>query len=102
MPADFVSVAEQEAQFIRQSLAAVDKSGRYVQIRLWIVRTLAIAAGLWFAFDRRHASTLLDVECTVVLILGLIMGVCTERIRSTMNSNTKAVLQALEEAKLRA
>ncbi len=89
----------QQAESIRRSLARIDKNAKIGKYRLIAVRVLAVVGILWFAFDNKHFATLLDVECTIVIVLGLIMAVCTERIRSAINGNTLAVLQAIEEAR---
>ena len=91
----------QQADSVRRSLARIEKSGKVVMYRLIAVRVLAVVGVLWFAFSSRHAPTLLDVECTVVILVGLIVAVCTERIRSALNANTVAVLQAIEESRSR-
>ena len=91
----------QQAESIRLSLARIEKTGKFVKYRLLTIRVLALLGALWFAFDSHHASSLLDVECTVVILVGLIVAVCTERVRSAINANTLAVLQAIEESRSR-
>ena len=91
----------QQAESIRLSLARIEKTGKLVKYRLLAIRVLALFGALWFAFDSRHASSLLDVECTVVILVGLIVAVYTERVRSAINANTLAVLQAIEESRSR-
>ena len=99
MPSNVQVDDVQQAESIRRSLARIDKSAKIGKYRLIAVRVLAVVGILWFAFDNKHFATLLDVECTIVIVLGLIMAVCTERIRSAINGNTIAVLQAIEESR---
>ena len=101
MPSNVEFDDVQQAESVRRSLARIEKSGKLVKYRLIAIRVLALLGALWFAFDSRHSSTLLDVECTVVILVGLIVAVCTERIRSAINTNTLAVLQAIEESRSR-
>ena len=99
MPSNVQADDVQQAESIRRSLARIDKSAKIGKYRLIAVRVLAVSGLLWAAFDNNHFATLLDVECTIIIVLSLIMAVCTERIRSAINGNTLAVLQAIEESR---
>ena len=92
---------DSSADFLRSTLAVVETRGRNFRLRLIGVRILAICVALWFAFGTGHAATLLDVECTVLIVVAAMLAVCTERIRSTANDNTRSVLQAVEDLRLR-
>jgi len=88
----------QRAESIRRALAKIEKHAKILKIRAVILRGLAVVAAVWFALDTRHPLTLLGVECRVIIVLGLLMGVCTERVRSAVNKNTRVVLEAIQES----
>ena len=88
----------QRAEFIRHALAEIEKHARLVKIRAIALQGAAIAAAVWFALDTTHPLTLLGVECRVIIVLGLVMGVCTERIRSVVNKNTRLILEAIQDS----
>ena len=89
----------QRGESIRRALARIEKHERIVKIRAVVIRVLALAAAVWFALDTRHPLTLLGVECRVIILLALVMGVCTERVRLAVNQNTRTVLEAIEESR---
>ena len=89
----------QRAESIRRALDRIEKHSNMLKIRTIVLRTLAVVAAVWFALDTKHPLTLLGVECRVIIVLGLLIGVCTERVRSALNQNTRVVLSAIEESR---
>jgi uncharacterized lipoprotein YajG len=41
----------------------------------------------------------LGVECTIIIMVGMIAAVCTAKLRYQMDRNTKAILQAIAETR---
>jgi hypothetical protein len=50
-------------------------------------------AAFWLAF--KPTSPEMKIECTVIIFVGLISGVCTMKILALINKNTKAILGAI-------
>ncbi len=83
----------EEQLFIRKALASVEKAERFQRIKQILVTVLAFIAAFWLAL--RRPSSELNVECTVIIFVGLIMAVCTAKIMSLINKNTKAILRSI-------
>ncbi len=81
--------------FIRRALADVEKTQRFQRVRQIILTILAFAFAFWLAF--KPSGPELQIECTVIIMLGLVAGVCTAKVMSLNNRNTKAILQAIAE-----
>lgn len=88
----------QRAESIRHALAKIEKHAKVVKIRAIVFQGAAVVAAVWFALDTRHPLTLPGVECRVIIVLGLLMGVCTERVRSVVNKNTRVILEAIQQS----
>jgi len=56
---------------------------------------LAFAAAFWLAFQPSGPG--LNVECTAIILVGLMLAVCTAKIMSLMNKNTTSVLRAIAD-----
>ena len=84
----------QEQLFLRNALASVDKAERFARFKRIGVSVLAFAAVFWL-IALRPPSPELGVECTVIIILGLALAICTARVLSVVNKNTKTILQAI-------
>ncbi|HEX4748369.1 MAG TPA: hypothetical protein VH302_02405 [Bryobacteraceae bacterium] len=85
----------QEEMFIRKALAKVDKAARYQLIKQIVVSVLAFAFAGWLA--GRSPSSELKIECTLIIMGGLIAAICTTKIMSLVNRNTRTILQAMAE-----
>ncbi len=89
-----------ETLFVQKALAAVEKSEKIHRYKLIAIQVLAFAAAAWFGIFRQvQLDRYLGVECTVIIMVGMIAGVCTAKIRYQMDQNTKAILQAIGETK---
>ncbi len=88
------SAEPEEQRFVEKALASVEKARRFQRIKQIVFTTLACIAALWLAFSPSRPELGLE---TVVIAVGLIVGVCTTKIMSLINRNTKAVLQAIAE-----
>lgn len=81
--------------FVRKALAEVEKAQRFQRIKQILVTVLALAAAFWLAFKQPGPE--LQVECTFVILIGMMLAVCTAKIMSLINKNTRAVLQAIAD-----
>ena len=88
------AAADQE-DFIRKSLASVDKAYRIQRIKQIVVTVLAFIAAFWLAFKAPGPE--LQIECTIIILIGMIAAVCTAKIKSLIDKNTRAILQAIAE-----
>lgn len=82
-----------EQLFVQKAIQAVEKAERYQKIKQTVVRILAFGAAFWLAF--RPSSKELGIECTIIIFVGLIAAICTSKILSAINKNTKDILQAI-------
>ena len=58
------------------------------------ITVFAFIAAFWLAM--RQPSAELGVECTIIIFVGLMLGVCTAaKMMSLINKNTKTILQAI-------
>ncbi len=87
------SLEPEERLFIEKALASVEKATRIQRIKQIVVTILAFVAAFWLAL--KPAGPELNVACTVIILVGLMMAVCTAKIRSLINANTNAILQAI-------
>jgi hypothetical protein len=84
-----------EEIFIRKALKSVEKAEKFQRIKQIVVTCLAFLAAFWLA--SKGPSPELNIECTVIICLGLIAAVCTAKILALINKNTKAVLLAIAD-----
>ncbi len=89
------AVGQEEEVFLRKALADVEKATRFQRAKQIVVTVLAFAAAFWLA--SKGPSTELNIECTVIILVGLMLAVCTAKIMSLINRSTKAVLRAVAE-----
>jgi hypothetical protein len=88
------NVDSEEHVFIRKTLAAVEKAERFERIKQVVVTVLAFGAAFWLLGSKGPSSEL-NIECTILIMVGMMLAVCTTKILSSINRNTKAVLQAI-------
>ena len=79
--------------FVTTALAAAERAQRWSQIRMIVTMVAAATAAIWLA--SRAASPELGIECTIVIVVGAMIGAATAKIRSHLQQNTTLVLQAL-------
>lgn len=84
----------EEDVFIRRALASVEKAERLGRIKEIVATVLAFGALIWLT--ERSPGRELRLE-PVLIGAGLIAAVCTAKIKTLVNQNTKAVLQAISE-----
>lgn len=89
----------EEKLFIERALASVEKARRYQRIKQIVVTVLAFVAAGWFALKPDGPE--LNVECTIIILVGMMLAVCTTKIMFLINKNTKAILQAISELQQR-
>ena len=82
-----------EQLFIQRALAGVEKAERYQNIKRLVATLFIIAFALQFAF--RPTSSEMRIEATIMIFVGLVAVICTTRILSRVNKNTKDILQAM-------
>ena len=87
---DRTSGKPEEQRFLERALASVEKERRFQLIKQIAVTTFAIVAAFWLAM--KPPSPELNVECTVIIILGLIAGICTAKIMSLINRHTEGCI----------
>ena len=88
--------ASAREEFVRKALAEVEKAHKVQRIKQLIVTGLAFAAALWLV-GFKGPSRELQIECTIIIVLGLALAVCTAKILSAIARNTKAILQAIAD-----
>jgi hypothetical protein len=88
----------EEEVFIRKALASVEKAERYGQVKQVVVTVLALGAAFWLT--ERSPGRELRLE-PVLIGAGLIAAVCTAKIRTLINRNTKTVLEAIADLQRR-
>src|SRR5579875_2842669 len=81
--------------FIRKALAEVETAHRLQRIKQIAVSVLAFAAAFWLA--SKQPSPELGIECTIIIVVCLALGVCTAKIKSLINKNTRTILQAIAD-----
>jgi hypothetical protein len=84
----------EEDVFIRRALASVEKAERLGRVKEIVATVLAFGAFIWLT--ERSPGRELRLE-PVLIGAGLIAAVCTAKIKTLVNQNTKAVLQAISE-----
>ncbi len=84
----------EEDVFIRNALAGVEKAERYGRVKEVVATILAFGAVI--SLTKRSPGRELRLE-PVLIGAGLIAAVCTAKIKTWINQNTKEVLQAISE-----
>ena len=89
----------EESVFVRQALEHVEKAQKYMRVRQIVVTVLACAGAVWVAFQ--PTGTGRNGAYTVIILVGLMLGVCTAKIMSLINKNTSAILRAIADLQRR-
>lgn len=84
----------EEDVFIRKALASVEKAEQYSRVKQIVVTILAFGGVFWLT--ERGPGQALRLE-PVLIGAALIAGVCTAKLKTLINRNTKAVLQAISD-----
>ena len=88
-------MSTQEQLFISKALASVEKAEKLQRIRLIVVTAMAFAGAFWFAF--RAPAAEVNLECTLFVGIGLMVAICTAKIMTLINRNTRTILQAIHD-----
>ncbi len=88
-------MSNDEQLFIRKALANVEKSEKYQRIKQIVATVLAFVAAI--LLTERSPSPELKLEVTILIGVGLIAAVCTSKIMTLINRNTKSLLQAIAD-----
>lgn len=86
--------AADQQRFIRDALAGAEKAEKLQRIKLIAVTVLAFG-GCFYAFDQPVSAQ--RTAFTVVIVVGLMLGVCTAKILASITKNTRLILQAFSE-----
>ena len=92
-------MSNEEQQFIRKALADVEKAEQYQWIKQIVAAVLTLGAGI--LLTEQSPSTELKLEVTILIGVGLIAAVCTAKIMTLINRNTKSVLRAIADLQQR-
>ena len=85
----------EEETFVRKALASVERAEKIQNIRRIVLMVLAFAGAGWLASTSPSAG--LNVSYIELMGVALIAAICTSKIMSLVNRNTKAVLQAIAD-----
>ena len=88
-------MSNDEQLFIRKALASVEKAEKHQRIKQIVATVLTFGAAIWLT--ERSPSPELKLEVTILIGVGLIAAVCTAKILTLINRNTKSVLQAIAD-----
>jgi hypothetical protein len=89
----------EESVFVRKALEDVEKAAKYQRVKQIVATLLAFAAAVWVAFQPSGSGG--NGAYTVIILTGLMLAVCTAKIKSLMNKNTSAVLRAIADLQRR-
>lgn len=89
----------EESVFVRRALENIEKAQKYMRVRQIVVTVLMFAGAIWVAFQ--PTGTGRNGAYTVIILVGLMLGVCTAKIMSLMNKNTSAILRAIADLQRR-
>ncbi len=87
------SIDPNEEAFVQRALAAATRAQRWDRARIVLNVVAAFSAAIWLV--SRPSSPELGVECTILIVVGTMLGVVTAKLRSLINRNTSVVLQAI-------
>ncbi len=82
--------ASGEQLFIRNALASVERAARFQRIKQIVVSVIIFPAVYYLMESPREHPTF-----TVVGVVGLMLAACTVKIMLQLNSNARAILQAI-------
>jgi hypothetical protein len=87
------SIDPNEEAFVQHALAAATRAQRWDRARIVVTLCAAFTAVFWLA--SRPSSSELGIECTILIVVGTMLGVVTAKLRSLINRNTRVVLEAI-------
>lgn len=93
-----------ELSFVHQALAAADRSERTSRILVALLALLAVIAFLWMhreMFPPENLGQLLHSVLRVDLFFLVLMFALTVYLRQVMNKNTRTILRALANTRLK-
>ena len=83
-------VANGEQLFLRNALASVERAARFQRIKRIVLSVIIFPAVYYLMESPREHPTF-----TVIGVVGLMLALGTVKILAQLNSNTKAILQAI-------
>ena len=81
-----------EQLFLRNALASVERAARFQRIKRIVLSVIIFPAVYYLMESPREHPTF-----TVIGVVGLMLALGTVKILAQLNSNTKAILQAIAE-----
>ena len=87
-------MSNQEQEFIQRALANVEKAEKRMRIKQFVVRGLVLGTAILWAFSTTGPG--LSFGVIVLAVVGSLL-VCTTKILTLMNTNTKVILQAMAD-----
>jgi hypothetical protein len=89
----------EESVFVRKALEDVERAEKYQHVKQIVATVLLIAMAAWLAFQPSPLPN--NGAYAVMIFVGVSLGVCTAKIMSLMNKNTRAVLRAIADLQRR-
>jgi hypothetical protein len=89
----------EEAAFVRKALKDVEKAEKISRVKNIVVSILAIAAAVWAAFQPTGAGR--PGTYTVIIVVGVMLGACTAKIKAVIDKNTLSILRAIADLQQR-
>ena len=87
------TIDPQEQAFVERALTAATRAQYWERARVIVTLLAAFSAAIWFA--SRPSSPELGIECTIVILVGAMLGVVAAKLRALITRNTLLVLQAI-------
>ena len=84
--------ASGEQLFLRNALASVERAARFQRIKQIVVTVIGFPAVYYLMESPREHPMF-----TVIGVVGLMLALCTVKILAQLNSNARAILQAIAE-----
>lgn len=91
------AVEPEEERFVRRALAKVEKAERFSRIKE-IVVTVIVFPAVYYLMGSAPEHR---VPFTVIMVIGLMLGLCTAKIVGLINRNTTAILRAIADMQVR-
>jgi len=89
----------EEYAFVSKALEDVEKAQKYQRVKQIVATVLLIALAVWLAFQPSPLPN--NGAYTVMIFVGVSLAVCTTKILSLINKNTRSVLRAIADLERR-
>jgi hypothetical protein len=73
----------------------VDRAAKFQPIRQIATTIFLCAAAIWFSL--KPSAPELNIECTIIILGGLIAAVCTAKVSYRIDRSTRMILQAIAD-----